>query len=240
MTGALRQFTFDRAFEVSPVWSPDGSSVVFASNRNGVFNLFEKPASFARDERVLLDSAANKFPADWSPDGHEILFVNEDPATGDDLWTVSVREPQRLVHLLSGRHSESQGQFSPNGRWLAYRSNESGRWEIYLRPYPGPGSQQLIGAGIQPRWRADGKELFYIAADGRMMAVAISLGSEGDKAEVGTAKPLFTTRLAVPANQQFGYAVDPAGRRFLMWIDANQAITAPITIAQNWKAGLGR
>ena len=240
--GAPRQFTFDRAFDNSPVWSPDGSRVVFGSNRKGVFDLFEKPVSFARDERVLLETPNNKFPVDWSPDGHVLLFVNEDPVTGDDLWTVSVQEPQKLVRLLSSAHAESQGQFSPNGRWLAYRSNESGRWEVYLRPYPGEGSQQLVsrGGGIQPRWRRDGKELFYIAADSRMMAVPIKLPSEADMSEVGAPESLFTTRLAYSANQQFGYAVDPAGQRFLMWIVADQATTTPITIVQNWTLGLPR
>jgi Tol biopolymer transport system component len=242
LRGAPRRFTFDRAFDNNPVWSPDGGRVVFSSNRKGVFDLFEKPVSFAQDEKVLLETPDNKFPVDWSPDGHVLLFVKEDPVTGDDLWTVSLQEPQKLVHLLSGAHAESQGQFSPNGRWLVYRSNESGRWEIYLRPYPGPGSQQLVsrGGGIQPRWRRDGKELFYVTADSRMMAVPINLRSEVDMAEVGPARALFTTRLAYAANAQFGYAVDPAGQRFLMWNVADQPTTTPITVVQSWTAGLKR
>jgi Tol biopolymer transport system component len=145
--GTPRQFTFDSAFDISAVWSSDGSRVVFSSNRKGTFDLFEKPASFAHDERVLLETSDNKFPTDWSPDNRVVLFVNEDAMTGDDLWTVAVDKPQERVRLLGGSHAESQGQFSPDGRWLAYRSNESGRWEIYLRPYPGPGSQQLVSRG---------------------------------------------------------------------------------------------
>jgi Tol biopolymer transport system component len=238
--GVPRRFTFDPAFEAYPVWSPDGSRLVFASNRKGVFDLFEKPVSFARDERLLLETPDNKLPVDWSPDGRVLLFVNEDAVTGDDLCTVSVAEPQKPTRLLSGSYAESQGQFSPDGRWLAYRSNESGRWEIYLRPYPGPGSQQLVSrdSGIQPRWRRDGKELFYIAADGRMMAVPIHLPAEGETSDIGAPMPLFTARLAYPANQQFGYAVDPTGQRFLMWVVPDRTSTTPITVVQNWTASL--
>jgi hypothetical protein len=93
---------------------------------------------------------------------------------------------------------------------------------------------------MQPRWRRDGKELFYITADSRMMAVPINLGSQVDMAEVGAAKSLFTTRLAYAANAQFGYAVDPAGQRFLMWNVADQPTTTPITVVQNWTAGFKR
>ena len=240
--GVPRRFTFDPAFEVSTVWSPDSSRLVFASNRRGVFDVFEKPADFARDERLLLETPANKFPSDWSPDGQVLLFVSEDAVAGDDLWTVSLEEPRKLVRLLGGSYDESQGQFSPDGRWLAYRSNESGQWEIYVRPYPGPGSQQLVsrGGGIQPRWRQDGRELFYVAADSRMMAVPIHLPLKGEALEIGAPVPLFTARLRESANQQFGFIVDPAGQRFLMSIVADQTSTTPITIVQNWAASLAK
>jgi Tol biopolymer transport system component len=235
--GEPRRFTFDDAFDISPVWAPDGSRVAFSSNRKGVLDLFEKSVSATQDERLLLETPNNKFPADWSADGH-LLFVNEDAVTGDDLWTVSLEEPRKPVRVLGGNSAESQGQFSPDGRWLAYRSNESGRWEIYLRPYPGPGSQQPVsrGGGMQPRWRRDGKELFYIGPDSRMMAVPINLPSSGERLEVGAPIPLFTVRLALPANQQFGYAVDPAGQRFLVFIGADKTSTTPITVLQNWAA----
>jgi dipeptidyl aminopeptidase/acylaminoacyl peptidase len=238
--GVPRRFTFDPAFDVNPVWSPDGSRLVFGSNRKGVFDLFEKPVSFTVDERVVLESPENKVPNDWSPDGTVLLFVNENATTGDDLWTVSVHEPHTAVSLLGGSHGESQGQFSPDGRWLAYRSNETGRWEIYVRAYPGPGSQQLVsrGGGVQPRWRRDGKELFYIAADGRMMAVPLQLASERDTLDVGIPVPLFAAQLAYPSNQQFGYAVDPTGQRFLVWVGADQTSMTPITVVQNWTSGL--
>ena len=241
--GTPRQFTFDSAFDISPVWSPDGSRLVFSSNRKGVFDLFEKPVSLAHDERPLLETSDNKFPVDWSPDGRVVLFVGENAVTGDDLCTVSIQEQNRVC-LLTENFAESQGQFSPpDGRWLAYRSNESGRWEVYLRPYPGPGSKQRVSrdGGLQPRWRRDGKELFYIAADSRLIAVPIQESPDGASLDVGRPTPLFTARLASPSNQQFGYAVDRTGQRFLMWTGAEPPAATPITVVLNWQqAGRAR
>jgi Tol biopolymer transport system component len=198
-----------------------------------VFDIFEKPVNFARDERVLLSSRDSKFPVDWSPDGESLLFTTFDEVGGDELWTLPFRDPEKPIKFLSG---SSQGQFSPDGRWVAYRSNESGRWEIYVRPYPESGGQQLVsrGGGIQPRWRRDGAELFYIGADRRLMAVPMRLPSQGGALEIGAAVSLFSTRLANPTNQQFGYAAAPDGQRFLMSIVADQTTTTPITVVQNW------
>jgi serine/threonine protein kinase len=240
--GVPRRFTFERAFEVNPVWTPDGQRIIFASNRSGVYDLFEKPVNFVHDEQLVFQSLENKFPTDVSPDGRVVLFVNEGPTTGDDLYTVTVEEPRRPVRVLAGTSSENQGQFSPDGRWLAYRSNESGQWEIYVRPYPGPGSQQLVsrGGGIQPRWRRDGRELFYIALDGRLTAVSIRLPSQGTFVELGTTVPLFSVHVADASNQQYGYAVDPNGQRFLVNRVLGKANTRPITIVQNWMANMGK
>jgi Tol biopolymer transport system component len=232
--GVAQRFTSDPAFDLLAVWSPDGNRLAFASNRNGVFDLFEKAVSFSHDERALLETPENKYP-----DGQTLLFVNEHAVTGDDLWTLSLQVPRKAVPLLSGNYAESQGQFSPDGRWIAYRSNESGRWEIYVRPFPGPGSPRLIsqGGGRQPRWRRDGRELFYIGADSQMTAVPIHLQPNGDAFELGGPTPLFTTQLAVPNNQQFGYAVDAQGQRFLVFMVPDQTSTTPVTIVQNWIAG---
>jgi eukaryotic-like serine/threonine-protein kinase len=232
-----QRFTFDSRFHVNPVWSPDGSRLAFASNRSGVFDLFEKPVDFTRDERILLKTTANKFPTDWSPDGRVLLFVNEDAVTGDDLWTMSMAEPHTPVPFVAGSYAESQGQFSPDGHWVAYRSNESGQWEVYVRPYPGPGTQQLVSraGGIQPRWRSDGKELFFIAGGRQMTAVSIELPSPGRPLVVGAPVLLFTAWLADFSNQQFGYAVDPGGQRFLMNVRVDETgTTTPITVVQNW------
>jgi Tol biopolymer transport system component len=237
--GVPRRFTFDPAIDIFPVWSPDGSHLIFSSNRKGTFDLFEKPASLARDEQVLLFSADNKFPVDWSPDGRVLLYVNQDSATGDDLWALPLEGTPTPVRVVQTRFSEDQGQFSPDGRWIAYRSNEAGPREIFLRPFPGPGSQRQVSTrgGSQPRWRRDGKELFYIAADNRLMAVPIHLPSANETPDIGVPFPLFATRLAAPSNAQHGYAVAPDGR-FLMNVIGDESSAAPITIVQNWTAGL--
>jgi Tol biopolymer transport system component len=234
------RFTFAPANQVNPVWAPDMKSIAFASNRSGVFDLYEKPSGFERDERLLLSTPDNKFPTDWSPDGRVLLFVNDGARTGEDLWTLSLDEPGKAVPFLTQAHSESQGQFSPDGRWVAYRSNETGRWEILLRRYDGSGSQRLVstGGGIQPRWRSDGKELFYLAADSRLMAVPVNLPQDGDAVTIGEARPLFAVRLSAPTNMQFGYCVDPTGQRFLMHVLEGEPRSTPITIVQNWTAAL--
>jgi Tol biopolymer transport system component len=238
-SGEPRRFTFDPAFDITPVWSPDSKFIAFASNRRGVFDLFEKPVSYARDERVLLSTDTNKYAVDWSPDGRNLLFVSENAVTGDDLWILSLDDTRHVVPFLNGDRSESQGQFSPDGRHVAYRSNETGQWEIYVRPYPGPGSQQLVsnGGGIQPRWRSDGKELFYVDQAGRLSAQPVRLDGNGGFHISGPPVPLFSARLATPHNQQFGYAVDGRGQQFLIATGDRMAAT-PITVVQNWAAGL--
>ena len=240
--GEPRRFTFDAAFDINPVWSRDGGRIAFASNRQGVFDLFEKPVSFSTDERLLLASRENKFPNDWSPDGHILLYVNESADTGDDVWAMPIDDPSKTAPVVNGPYGENQSQFSPDGRWIAYRSNESGRFEIYMRPYPGAGSRQLIsrGGGIQPRWRADGRELYYISGDSRIMAVPIRLPSGSGSLEVGTPAALFPVRLADAANQQYGYSVDASGQRFLVSVDASQPSTQPITVLQNWQPARAR
>jgi Tol biopolymer transport system component len=237
--GVPRRFTFDPAIEIFPVWSPDGRRVIFSSDRKGTFDLFEKPANLESDERVLLFSAGNKFPVDWSPDGRVLLYVNQDSTTGDDLWVLPLEGAPTPVRVVQTRFSEDQGQFSPDGRWIAYRSNETGQREIFLRPFRGTGSQYQISTrgGSQPRWRRDGNELFYIAMDNRLMAVPIRLPSANEPPDVGAPFPLFATRLVAPSNPQQGYAVAADGR-FLMNVIGDESSASPITIVQNWTAGL--
>jgi hypothetical protein len=141
--------------------------------------------------------------------------------------------------VVQTNFEERDGQFSPDGKWIAYGSNESGRFEIYLQPFPGPGGQAQVSTngGAQVRWRRDGKELFYIALDGRLMAVPIRLASTTQAIEAGSPIPLFATRvggaLSIPFRQQ--YDISPDGQRFLMNTVTEEA-AAPITVILNWKA----
>jgi Tol biopolymer transport system component len=140
--------------------------------------------------------------------------------------------------VVQTNFEERDGQFSPDGKWIAYQSNESGRFEIYIQPFPGPGGQYQIttDGGVQVRWAPNGKELFYIALDGRLMSVPIQFASNGQAVEAGAPLPLFATRVARGVQGDFSqqYVVSPDGRRFLINTVLEEA-TSPITVILNWK-----
>jgi eukaryotic-like serine/threonine-protein kinase len=239
--GITSRFTFDASVDSTAVWAPDGSRLVFRSNRNGVYDLFEKPATGAGDEQRLFASADDKIPSDWSADGRVLLFVNY-VRNIPDLWALPITSPSvgTPFPVAQTRFAEDQGQFSPDGGWIAYRSNESGRDEIYVQAFPGPGDKVRASAegGSQPRWRRDGKELFYIAPDNRLVAVAIQLPPRGHTPSFGAPVALFSTDLASRGAPKHQYAVAADGQRFLMIVSADETVASSITIVQNWMAGL--
>ena len=167
--GVLSRLRSDAAADGTPVWSPDGSRIAFNSNRKGVFDLYQKPATGAGSEDLLLATPQNKAPVDWSPDGRFVLYRSPGPMTGFDLWALPLDGDRKPFPVVQTTFEERDGQFSPDGKWIAYQSNESGRVEIYVQPFPGTGRKERISTsgGTQVRWRRDGKELFYIALDGR-------------------------------------------------------------------------
>jgi Tol biopolymer transport system component len=234
------RFTFDPAGDSNPVWSPDGSHIVFASSRNGKIDLFDKPADGSADEQPLLATPLDKAPQDWSSDGRFLLYAIQDPKTASDLWALPMSGDRKPFPVVQTPFDEVQGQFSPDGRWVAYASNETGRYDVYVRPFPGPGgkSQVSTGGGIFPRWRHDGQELFYIAPDNRMMAVPIQVGGT---LSAGTAVALFPTQLAtgiVGTSQSHAQYAVAADGRFLLNVPVGDPAASPIVIVQNWDAGL--
>jgi hypothetical protein len=153
-----------------------------------------------------------------------------------DLWVLPLKGDRTAFAFLSTKFNERKGKFSPDGRWIAYQSNQSGREEIYVRPFPGPGGQWQVSSegGIWPRWRRDGKELYYIAPDAKLMAVPIT--NQGDTLDPGTPAPLFQTRIVGGGSDpglSAEYDVAPNGR-FLINTVPEEAATSPITILQNW------
>jgi Tol biopolymer transport system component len=239
-TGVLTQFTFDAANDAGAVWAPDGKRIVFGSSRNGKYGLFEKPSNLAADERALPVTGQDTIPLDWSSDGAFLLYASQDPKTGSDLWALPLVGGSKPLPVVQTRFDERQGQFSADGRWVAYVSNESGSDEVYIQAFPGPGGKRLVSAagGSDPRWRRDGQELFYVARDNKLMAVSIEIGADRSTLSPGAPVALFQTRFAIGANITLGwlskpqYAVAPDGR-FLMNVTVEDP-AAPITIFQNW------
>jgi Tol biopolymer transport system component len=238
--GVWTRFTSDPGVDRATVWAPDGSRLVFSSDRTGVYDLFEKAAGSTGNERVVFTSSDSKLPADWSPDGKVLLYVSRRSNGDRDLWALPLSGAQGPFPVVQTRFNEDEGQFSPDGRWIAYTSDESGGDEIYLEPFPGSGSRWQVSTagGGQPRWRRNGKELFYIARDAKLMAVPIDLPSSGKTPVVGAPIPLFATRLASRGARKQQYAVAEDGQRFLMNTGIDEATASPITIVQNWMAGL--
>jgi Tol biopolymer transport system component len=186
---------------------------------------------------LILATPQNKAPVDWSPDGRFLLFRSPGLTTGFDLWALPMSGEGKPFPVAQANFEERDGQFSPDGKWIAYQSNESGRTEVVMQPFPGTGGKHQISTdgGAQVRWRADGRELFYIAADGRLMVVPIQYSSDGKSVEPGAPVPLFATRAggaAISVNKQ-AYVVSPDGQRFLMSVVEETA--SPIAVILNWK-----
>jgi Tol biopolymer transport system component len=228
------RLTFGPGVNIFPIWSPDDERVVFASNRKGPHNLYQRAASGTGQDEILLSSATtSRFPTDWSGETGLIAFFTSLPTA--DIWTLSVAE-RKATPFLSTPFNEGSPQFSPDGRWMAYASAESGTGEVFVQTFPASGGKWQISSagGSYPRWRRDGKELYYIAPDSTLMAVEISTGS-GFAA--GTPKPLFRAPIKL-LDIGFQYDVSPDGGRFLINMLEEDQQTTSITVVQNWTAEL--
>ena len=235
LTRNLRsRFTFGPANEFAGVWSPDGTRIIFNSSGRGHLDLYRKLTSGAGAEELLYADGLNKAPTSWSPDGKFVMYDSfDDPKTRNDIWVLPVEGEPKPVPFLKTVFNEYNGRFSPDGRWVAYTSDESGRAEIYISPFPGAGGKRLVSlaGGDQARWRADGMELFYLAPDGQLMAGEVRI--KGTDLEIGTVRPLFGPLLTN------GYDVSSDGQRFLAVLPEERAAAPdPLTVVLNWTAGL--
>lgn len=241
--GTPTRFTFDPAIEAVPLWSPDGSRIVYSSDRDGPMNLYLRAADGAGEAEPLpKNDNNNKFATDWSADGRLILFQVQDPKTNFDLWVLSLSGEQKPYSYLHGDFSEVQGRFSPDGKWVAYASNDSGSWQVYVQSFPAPGGKWQISnnGGAQPQWRRDGKELFYISSDRKLMAVDVK--ANGSTFEVEAPKELFGLRLqtvGLPGARNF-FVASADGQRILVASVPEERITTPMTVVLNWTADLRR
>jgi len=242
--GGSARLTSDPAVDNDPLWSPDGKQVAFVSNRDGgVFNLYVKSAGGTADDEVqLLKTPNNKRLNDWSADGRYILYEEDDPKTRSDLWVLPLfgdRQPRRV---LGTRFNEVRGALSPDGRWIAYASDETGGIEVYVQTFPPSGSKWPISFGAgnasSPRWRADGKELFFDSS-GRLTAVDLTGTVPGSSFKAGPPRILF--RGLMGNSGPHNYDLTPGGDRFLVLTTVNATGEArPLVVETNWTPPLER
>jgi Tol biopolymer transport system component len=238
-SGLRTRFTFDPANETDAVWSPDGRTIAFSSSRKGHLDLYRKSANGSGAEEPLYIDNLEKYPQGISPDGKFLLYYTiGDAKTGNDLWILPgpLGPPgtAKSYSFLQSQSNELNGEFSPDGHWVAYTSDETGRFEVYVMPFPGPGGKRQISTegGQTPRWRRDGKELFYIALDQKLMAAEIT--TKDGEIQHGEVRPLFGP---LPVGNGYQYDVSADGQRILA-ITPRQNVSEPLTIVQNWPAGL--
>ncbi len=234
------RFTFDEGAARSAVWTPDGKMIVFASDRNKRrYDLYLRASSGAGSEELLLQSNQSKIPSDWSRDGQFIAYHSVN-LNGDnnDIWILSMNpgvasEERKPFVFLQTKYNELRATFSPDGRWIAYQSNESGRDEIYIRPFPGPGGKWQVSTagGSRPRWSGDGKELFFMSVDFKIMAADIRLSSS--TVDVGSVQSLFESGIFAGYVRDL-YDVTQDGKRFLIESPTGNDISSPVTLVVNW------
>jgi Tol biopolymer transport system component/tRNA A-37 threonylcarbamoyl transferase component Bud32 len=231
------RFTFDPAFDTNPIWSPDGSQVAFTSNRKGPYDIYQKASSGAGSEEVLFESNEGKNTTSWSADGRFIAFHNADTKANTklDIWILPLFGERKPFPFLQTQFNESNAQFSPDGHWIAYVSDESSSNQVYIAPFPGPGGkwQASRAGGSELRWRGDGKELFFLAPDNKLMAVEVN--AKESTLEIGNAEPLFEVHPATNPGTHYDATRD--GKRFLV-CSAGEGSSAPITLVVNWTADL--
>jgi eukaryotic-like serine/threonine-protein kinase len=233
------RLTFAAGPSSSPVWSPDGQWIAYVGFRGGKFNLYRKPANGVGQEELLLEGdKTDRSPLDWSPDGKSLLFGVGDLSSTGKIWLLPLAGDRKPVPVIQNTFETLTAKFSPDGHWLAYSSNESGRHEVYVMPFGGgSGKWQVSGTGgVQPIWRRDGKELLYWSAENTMMSVPITL--KPGVAEVGAAQPLFRFNNPVGIIGVVSpYDVTADGQRFVLITTPRQA-SKPINLVTNWTAEL--
>jgi Tol biopolymer transport system component len=221
------------------VWSPDGKQVVFTRFTAAGLDLYRKPASVSGTEELLLRDGAENSPLNWSRDGRFLLYMRAQGQTSD-LWVLPMDGAEhKPVKYLATQFSEHNGSFSPDGRWVMYVSNVSGREEVYVSPFPESASAPAVlvstEGGGYPRWRRDGKAVYYLSPGLRLMEVEVLPGSTF---KAGIPKPLFEARTRPSDLAGWTWDISPDGQRFLFNIPGEQQSVAPLTVITNWQLKL--
>jgi Tol biopolymer transport system component len=231
--GSSSRFTFDNGDDLNPVWAPDGSRIAFSSDRSGHRDIYAKSATGTGTEELLFADEGEKSLEDWSPDGRTLLFnVNT-----REISSVAADGNRTLTPVLQAPFAQIQGRLSPDGRWIAYTSNENGRSDVFVQTFPtGGGKWQVsINGGSDAAWRADGRELFFL--NGRRM-YAVDIQSSAGRFVAGTPRELFEATILTGETRRNRYVVTPDGQRFLLVTTPQVMDSTPMTVVLNWQAAL--
>jgi Tol biopolymer transport system component len=239
--GGAKQFTrASSGSQSSPVWSPDGSRILFGDNRDGVSNIYSRDArAMGAEELLSFRSASSMRPTDWSRDGKYLLLDSVGEDNRSHVWALSLLSRQ-ASSIVSTGHQDDTATLSPDGKWVAYQSSESGAPEVYVQPFEGlRGStsgrrRASTGGGGLPRWSRDGAELYYVTSMGYLMSVAVRFA--GGNPEFAAPRALFRTRQLAKTWNSFD--VSPDGQRFVVNVPLEDSTSSPITIVTNWTGKL--
>jgi len=232
------RFTFTPEVDRSPTWTPSGREIAFSSQRSDRSDILVQPSDGSGEPKAVVSGPLTQFATGWSPDGMTLLFHRVDPKTGLDLWKVRRKADGTFEQpsvWLQSPFGESRGSFSPDGRYVLYVSNESGRNEVYVRSFPDGGGRRQVssGGGENPRWRRDGKEIFYVQGDA---LIAVEVNAAGDSLAIGAATELLRSPGLVGMISP-SYDAAPDGKRFLISEPAGENTKPPaIHVIQNWAA----
>jgi Tol biopolymer transport system component len=241
--GLRTRFTFaNDAMDGLPRWSPDGKRIAYTSTEGGSLQLMVKETSGAGRAEPLLRGDGDAWPTGWHPDGKSVLFTTltreATDATSADIMMATVGDESSAKPFLATGFQENLGSFSPDGRWVAYTSNESGRTEVYVTSFPEPaGKWQISSAGgDQPKWSHDGRQIYYLAPGDQVISVAVD--GRGSGFQVGRESELFA--MDINTNNWGSYDVSPDGSRFLIVVPLEQITISPATLVLNWESALGQ
>jgi dipeptidyl aminopeptidase/acylaminoacyl peptidase len=236
--GVRTRFTFDPASHGYPAWSPDGREIAFSSTHAGNLSIFEKAANGTGDIQPLAGDGVEQLVTDWSRDGRYIAYNRLDTQTGGGfgIWILPLFGDKKAFPFIQNQYNLLTSTFSPDGKWIAYSSQESGRRDVFISSFPGGSSKFQVSAngGSAPRWRADGKELFYISDDNKMTAVEIQ--EEGGSLEIGNAQALFPVNAS--SSLLLPYDVTSDGKKFVIVVPITSSGEEPITLVTNWTAAV--
>jgi serine/threonine protein kinase/Tol biopolymer transport system component len=227
------QFTFAQSRDDDPVWSPDGNTIIFDSSRTGKTDLYTRPANGSQAEQMFYHDETDKYPTSWSGDGKYVAY--EDLSGRDiHIWAVPMTgSDHKPFAVLQEKYATRQPTISPDGKWLAYYSNEYGKWQVYVTSFPKPGGKFMVGDGSSPAWRRDSKELFYVDSSNRVVSVEVT--SRGESLELGRPQTLKQ----LPLNIGNVFHVSGDGQRFLMAIPPQHEASG-LNLVVNWQAELHR